>query len=107
MAHRYGPLPHLPWCHFSALTSGEGAQELHMFHLQDCKQYKECSSMGSCCHCEISLTAEWLATMVAWLTVVVEANCIRQPVFFVVSSIRNIRKRGGNNKKTTPLVLLY
>ena len=69
---------------------------------------KECSSMGSCCHCKNSLTAEWLATMVAWFTVVVEANCIRQPVFLFVVVVPHsgIRKKGGTTRKL-PLLLFY
>ena len=51
------------------------------------------------------ITAEWLP----WLhgfTVVVEANCMRQPVSLVFPHL-GIRKRGGNNKETTSLVVLY
>ena len=44
--------------------------------------------------------------MVAWFTVVVEANCMRQPVSLVFPHL-GIRKRGGNNKETTSLVVLY
>ena len=44
--------------------------------------------------------------MVAWFTVVVEANCIRQPVSLLFPH-SGIRKRGGNNKETTSVVALY
>ena len=43
--------------------------------------------------------------MVAWFTVVVEANCTRQPVSFLFPH-SGIRRRGGNNKETTSLVVL-
>ena len=47
-----------------------------------------------------------VVTMVAWFTVVVEANCMRQPVSLVFPHL-GIRKRGGNNKETTSLVVLH
>ena len=42
--------------------------------------------------------------MVAWFTVVVEANCIRQPVSLLFPH-SGIRKREGNNKEPTSLQL--
>ena len=42
--------------------------------------------------------------MVAWFTVVVEANCIRLPVSLLFPH-SGIRKRGGNDKETTCLQL--
>ena len=43
--------------------------------------------------------------MVAWFTVVVEANYIRGPVSLLFPH-SGIRKRGGNNKETTSVVVL-
>ena len=48
-----------------------------------------------------------VVTMVAWFTLVLEANCIRQLCSFLVIYSSGIRKRGGNNKETTSLVVLY
>ena len=42
--------------------------------------------------------------MVAWFTVVVEANCVRQPVSLLFPH-SGIRKREGNNKEPTSLQL--
>jgi len=44
--------------------------------------------------------------MVAWFTVVVEANCIRQPVSFLFPH-SGIRKRGNKEASTASLVGCY
>ena len=46
-----------------------------------------------------------VVTMVAWFTVVVEANCIRPPVSLLFPH-SGIRIRGEKNKETTPLVVI-
>ena len=47
---------------------------------------------------QISCLNSRVVTMVAWFTMVVEANCIRQPASLLFSH-SGIRKRGGNNKE--------
>ena len=46
-----------------------------------------------------------VVAMVAWFTVVVEANCIRPPVSLLFPH-SGIRIRGEKNKETTPLVVI-
>ena len=51
-----------------------------------------------------------VVSLVACFTLVLEANCIRQPVSLLFPPLFfyfEIRKGGGNNKQTTSLLVLY
>ena len=64
---------------------------------------KKCEQTLYIYHCKNRLAV--LTTLIAWLTSVLETNCIRQPVSLLFRPPSGIRKRGGTDKKLLWLFL--